>query len=72
MLGLGDVVMPGLLLCFVMRYDAYKRAQVNIVIVLLVVVSIAIHGVNDNDRLHIWLKVESHLKKNKIMLCHAL
>ena len=28
MLGLGDVVMPGLLLCFVMRYDAYKRAQV--------------------------------------------
>jgi len=27
MLGLGDVVMPGLLLCFVMRYDAYKRAQ---------------------------------------------
>ena len=30
MLGLGDIVMPGLLLCFVMRYDAYKRAQVNI------------------------------------------
>ena len=29
MLGLGDVVMPGLLLCFVMRYDAYKRAQVS-------------------------------------------
>ena len=28
MLGLGDIVMPGLLLCFVMRYDAYKRAQV--------------------------------------------
>uniref|UniRef100_A0A915KE19 Signal peptide peptidase-like 3 n=1 Tax=Romanomermis culicivorax TaxID=13658 RepID=A0A915KE19_ROMCU len=27
MLGLGDVVMPGLLLCFVLRYDAYKRAQ---------------------------------------------
>merc|ERR1719356_691664 len=27
MLGLGDIVMPGLLLCFVMRYDAYKRAQ---------------------------------------------
>lgn len=27
MLGLGDVVMPGLLLCFVMRYDAYKRSQ---------------------------------------------
>merc|ERR1719166_620981 len=27
MLGLGDVVMPGLLLCFVMRYDAYKKAQ---------------------------------------------
>merc|ERR1712109_214019 len=26
-LGLGDIVMPGLLLCFVMRYDAYKRAQ---------------------------------------------
>lgn len=31
MLGLGDVVMPGLLLCFVMRYDAYKRAQVLII-----------------------------------------
>ena len=30
MLGLGDIVMPGLLLCFVMRYDAYKRAQVSI------------------------------------------
>jgi len=29
MLGLGDVVMPGLLLCFVLRYDAYKRAQLN-------------------------------------------
>ncbi|XP_043211441.1 signal peptide peptidase-like 3 [Amphibalanus amphitrite] len=27
MLGLGDIVMPGLLLCFVMRFDAYKRAQ---------------------------------------------
>merc|ERR1719347_1724380 len=27
MLGLGDIVMPCLLLCFVMRYDAYKRAQ---------------------------------------------
>ncbi|XP_018023027.1 signal peptide peptidase-like 3 isoform X2 [Hyalella azteca] len=27
MLGLGDVVMPGLLLCFVLRYDAYKKAQ---------------------------------------------
>eukprot|EP00095_Tigriopus_kingsejongensis_P008917 maker-scaffold279_size225217-snap-gene-1.19 protein:Tk08917 transcript:maker-scaffold279_size225217-snap-gene-1.19-mRNA-1 annotation:"hypothetical protein DAPPUDRAFT_314171" len=27
MLGLGDIVMPGLLLCFVMRYDAYKKAQ---------------------------------------------
>ncbi|XP_071945407.1 signal peptide peptidase-like 3 [Antedon mediterranea] len=25
MLGLGDIVMPGLLLCFVMRYDKYKR-----------------------------------------------
>lgn len=29
MLGLGDIVMPGLLLCFVMRYDAYKKAQAN-------------------------------------------
>jgi len=29
MLGLGDVVMPGLLLCFVLRYDAYKQAQLN-------------------------------------------
>lgn len=27
MLGLGDVVMPGLLLCFVLRYDAYKKTQ---------------------------------------------
>ncbi|KRZ13028.1 Signal peptide peptidase-like 3, partial [Trichinella zimbabwensis] len=27
MLGLGDIVMPGLLLCFVMRYDAHKRTQ---------------------------------------------
>lgn len=27
MLGLGDIVMPGLLLCFVLRYDAYKRSQ---------------------------------------------
>ncbi|EDO32795.1 predicted protein [Nematostella vectensis] len=27
MLGLGDIVMPGLLLCFVMRYDKYKRQQ---------------------------------------------
>ncbi|KXJ27821.1 signal peptide peptidase-like 3 [Exaiptasia diaphana] len=25
MLGLGDIVMPGLLLCFVMRYDKYKK-----------------------------------------------
>ena len=33
MLGLGDVVMPGLLLCFVMRYDAYKRAQVYTLII---------------------------------------
>lgn len=29
MLGLGDIVMPGLLLCFVLRYDAYKKAQTN-------------------------------------------
>lgn len=29
MLGLGDVVMPGLLLCFVLRYDAYKRTQLS-------------------------------------------
>jgi len=28
MLGLGDIVMPGLLLCFVLRYDAYKRMQI--------------------------------------------
>lgn len=28
MLGLGDIVMPGLLLCFVLRYDTYKKAQV--------------------------------------------
>lgn len=27
MLGMGDIVMPGLLLCFVLRYDAYKKAQ---------------------------------------------
>lgn len=33
MLGLGDIVMPGLLLCFVMRYDAYKRAQVMKVVI---------------------------------------
>ena len=26
-LGLGDIVMPGLLLCFVLRFDAYKRHQ---------------------------------------------
>jgi signal peptide peptidase-like 3 len=26
-LGLGDIVMPGLLLCFVLRYDAYKKAS---------------------------------------------
>ena len=32
MLGLGDIVMPGLLLCFVMRYDAYKRAQVSCIV----------------------------------------
>nr|XP_006820605.1 PREDICTED: signal peptide peptidase-like 3-like isoform X1 [Saccoglossus kowalevskii] len=29
MLGLGDIVMPGLLLCFVMRYDNYKRQASN-------------------------------------------
>ncbi|KAL5016823.1 hypothetical protein ScPMuIL_006412 [Solemya velum] len=29
MLGLGDIVMPGLLLCFVLRYDAYKKGQLN-------------------------------------------
>ena len=34
MLGLGDVVMPGLLLCFVMRYDAYKRAQVIVMVII--------------------------------------
>ena len=28
MLGLGDIVMPGLLLCFVLRYDAFKKCQV--------------------------------------------
>ncbi|KAL8583035.1 hypothetical protein ACOMHN_051199 [Nucella lapillus] len=27
MLGLGDIVMPGLLLCFVLRYDMYKKSQ---------------------------------------------
>lgn len=25
MLGLGDIVMPGLLLCFVLRYDAHRK-----------------------------------------------
>lgn len=29
MLGLGDIVMPGLLLCFVLRYDAYRKSQLN-------------------------------------------
>lgn len=29
MLGLGDIVMPGLLLCFVLRYDTYKKSQLN-------------------------------------------
>ncbi|XP_076369432.1 signal peptide peptidase-like 3 isoform X3 [Tachypleus tridentatus] len=29
MLGLGDIVMPGLLLCFVLRYDAYKKFQLS-------------------------------------------
>ncbi|KAL0267223.1 UNVERIFIED_CONTAM: hypothetical protein PYX00_009560 [Menopon gallinae] len=29
MLGLGDIVMPGLLLCFVLRYDAYKKSQLS-------------------------------------------
>ncbi|XP_071093005.1 signal peptide peptidase-like 3 isoform X1 [Haliotis cracherodii] len=29
MLGLGDIVMPGLLLCFVLRYDAYKKSQIS-------------------------------------------
>lgn len=28
MLGLGDIVMPGLLLCFVLRYDSYKKSQI--------------------------------------------
>ncbi|VDP13822.1 unnamed protein product [Soboliphyme baturini] len=27
MLGLGDIVMPGLLLCFVLRYDAYRKSK---------------------------------------------
>lgn len=27
MLGLGDIVMPGLLLCFVLRYDNYKKQK---------------------------------------------
>ncbi|OQV25368.1 Signal peptide peptidase-like 3 [Hypsibius exemplaris] len=27
MLGLGDIVMPGLLLCFVLRFDAHKKLQ---------------------------------------------
>lgn len=27
MLGLGDIVMPGLLLCFVLRYDNYKKQR---------------------------------------------
>lgn len=27
-LGLGDIVIPGLLLCFVLRFDAYKRSRV--------------------------------------------
>ncbi|XP_055327564.1 signal peptide peptidase-like 3 [Paramacrobiotus metropolitanus] len=27
MLGLGDIVMPGLLLCFVLRFDAHKKQQ---------------------------------------------
>lgn len=30
MLGLGDIVMPGLLLCFVLRYDKYKKSQGNV------------------------------------------
>uniref|UniRef100_T1J5D8 Signal peptide peptidase-like 3 n=1 Tax=Strigamia maritima TaxID=126957 RepID=T1J5D8_STRMM len=30
MLGLGDIVMPGLLLCFVLRYDAYKKNQISL------------------------------------------
>jgi hypothetical protein len=32
-LGLGDIVIPGLLLCFVLRFDAYKRNQLYQVIV---------------------------------------
>ncbi len=32
-LGLGDIVIPGLLLCFVLRFDAYKRSQLYQIIV---------------------------------------
>jgi hypothetical protein len=32
-LGLGDIVIPGLLLCFVLRFDAYKRNQLYQVII---------------------------------------
>ncbi len=32
-LGLGDIVIPGLLLCFVLRFDAYKRNQIYQVII---------------------------------------
>ena len=38
MLGLGDIVMPGLLLCFVMRYDAYKKAQVSLAMVITIAI----------------------------------
>ena len=32
-LGLGDIVIPGLLLCFVLRFDAYKRNMLSQVII---------------------------------------
>ena len=32
-LGLGDIVIPGLLLCFVLRFDAYKRSRLYQIII---------------------------------------
>ena len=53
MLGLGDIVMPGLLLCFVMRYDAYKKAQVRLCSTAVVItrIKLSLHIVRVSKRL---------------------
>lgn len=75
-LGLGDIVVPGLLLCFVLRFDAYKRSQM----LSAAAATAAAHRTNGENKSHsesekVKFKpdeYETTIKKRPLKVCSSL